>query len=355
MSNYWKLSRHIIGNGTSPDLISWPAEADIRIIIKPGDFFGNHNASVPRSSILGETTAHLDGISGKFIISETGDIPKFELHGLIAPGSVTFTGNIVTFKGLVDNLSHLASVINWISAAMTEFLSVQIGIYTSIESIEGTVAGRSVIAIYAAESYGIHLANVTPEFRLQAINKSLKGLPSSNPSYNRYLLSCRYYHHALHMISPAEINYLPYAMYSEVLLNLAKSIEILFNTGNRDALRTAILKLGYTSEQIESQIIPILVIRNDIDVGHPSSGDALPEDISTLRQFVDRSVINVTAILQNVWDIICEGKNILEPMEPSSFSKKEKLISRLRNYLSDPPLNSEIKSPTIFSCQGLEY
>ena len=350
MSNFWKLRRLLVGDGASIPVV-WPAEIDLTFRLTPGDIFGVPGAGTPRSTMTGETKFSIDGETGKLVVLETGPLPTFRLDGTFKDGSLIFVGNEAVLKASAVSEQHLESLMNWASVLLTQFLTVQVGSFVDIASVKGTVAGHPVAALYPAESYSILLASVDAALREERIRSALQGPSVDNPSYPRFVASTRYFHHALRLIAPTEVNYVPYSAHAEVLLNLAKSIEILFSAPTRDALRGRLRELGYSDEQIESQIVPILLVRNEIDVGHPTSGQATPEDVATLRRFVDRSLQNVAAILQNVWRHIFLNQSFLDPLHGPADPDRAKLIAKLQAYLEAPRLDPSARTPIIISAK----
>ena len=347
MSNFWKLRRQFVGDGT-PLRIDWPADVELIFRLKPGDLFGVINTTVPRSSIVGETKFSLDGNSGKFMVLDTGLLPAMNFDALFQEGTLTIRGQEAVLKATVQSEAKLEILVNWISASLSQLLSVQLGSFVDIESLSGVVAGQNVSALFPAESYSLLLASVDISARHEKVQSALFSPSIENPSYPRLIASTRYFHHALRIVAPQEVSYVPYCVYAEVVLNLAKSIEILFGP-SRDQLRARLGELGYSNTQVETQIVPIMVVRNDMDVGHPSSGDAYPGEVAVLRKFVDRAIQNVTTLLQNVSQHICQNPSFLTPLSNKGETDRANLVAKLEAYLVEPKLNPGTSTPIIFS------
>lgn len=62
----------------------------------------------------------------------------------------------------------------------------------------------------------------------------------------------------------------PREFMAEVILNLAKALEVLF--GDRDNVRHGLGQLGYSEDEIEAQFMPILLLRAYWGVAHPKIG-----------------------------------------------------------------------------------
>jgi hypothetical protein len=348
MSNYWKLQRQIVIGGED-DPILWPAIIDLQFELEPSDLFGIPSPLQPLTTINGKSKFSVDGRTGKFILIETQSLEVANLIGNFQFGQIHLRGNIARLTATLNDQSHFVSTVNWLSVMLTQFLSVQVGIFIDIVSISGTVSGRPISVIYPSESYSLLLAKLDANTREEAFQDTLLGPNPNQQSYQRYIVSSRYFHHALRLLSPHQVNYIPYTAHAEVLLNLAKCIEILFSTSNRDMLRQRFRELGFNQSQIDSQIIPILVARNDIDVGHPLSGEATKEEIAVLRKFVDRSVKNVATILRVVAKRIIIQEDYLEPLRAQKNKDRQKLVNKLRGYLEEEGLDPELRSPVVIS------
>lgn len=217
-------------------------------------------------------------------------------------------------------------------------LSLKLGIYTSTSNVSGEVAGVGFTAIAPANVYSALIATVASDQRADLIQESLSLVNPNSKSYNRFATCCLYYRHALRLRSPRQVTFPPYTALPEVLLNLAKCIELLFSASSRNDLRDKLKTVGYSKERIESQLIPILIIRNEVDVGHASSGITEDDEISVLRKFVDRSVLNVGSLLMAVSQKISVTDDFLAPLPESGPIDRAKLIASLKKYLSDSQL-----------------
>lgn len=54
---------------------------------------------------------------------------------------------------------------------------------------------------------------------------------------------------------------------AEIILNLCKVLQILFGN-KRDDVRKGLSKIDYSEEEREGDIIPIMILRDNLDVGH---------------------------------------------------------------------------------------
>jgi hypothetical protein len=82
-----------------------------------------------------------------------------------------------------------------------------------------------------------------------------------------------YFHKACRLLAAGNG---PWEFMSETILNLTKSLEILFGapvegaaiSGSRDRIRAGLKSVGVDSELIEKVFVPVAILRNEFDVGH---------------------------------------------------------------------------------------
>jgi len=103
---------------------------------------------------------------------------------------------------------------------------------------------------------------------------------------------------------------------------------------NRDDVRTALEKLGYTYEEIERDFIPAMLLRNSIDVGHPMlSLFSLPQ-LETLHKYADRAERAFRDLLVRLFREIESGRLDIPPYKLDRVDREtEQIIENLRKRL----------------------
>jgi hypothetical protein len=135
-----------------------------------------------------------------------------------------------------------------------------------------------------------------------------------------------------------------HSLLAEVLLNLTKAVEILL-TSDRDRLRETALAWGLSAEQVERQLIPLLLIRNQIDVAHPKMSGLGSEERRILEHFVIAATINVGKFLDQVLALLHERKIVLPDYSEELDKKDKDLFRSMSNYLeaSQPAIQTPEK------------
>jgi hypothetical protein len=348
MSNLWRLKMQI---GIDENSITWPAVLEAEFRLTPADFFDRPDPEAAKTCISGETKFKRTDGEAKIEIERTQTAAPLRHRIEFDKGYVSISGAQSVLKVEVDDISGAAQFVDWAKVLLSQFLSVQLGVYSEMTLVRGTISGVPFTISFPGNSYCSLVSHVYPEDRVAAISNATNLVFVNSPSYPRYVTSCFYYQHALRLLSPHEVSFPPYTILSEVMLNLVKCIECLFGGGDRDTLRPKLKAAGFSEKQIDSQLLSILVVRSNFDVGHSSSGASTTEQLGVLRRFASRSVTNVRALLLVVASQIKEDANFLKPLSEKMSKDNRRILRRIEESLSEPPLPSASENQIFISAQ----
>lgn len=348
MSNYWLLRRRLVRKDTQGE-ITLPGNLDLQLTLRPADLFGAQS-DLPRTTVCETSNMRFEALTGKLLVEQTRDLQPLTFTADFDGGLLKIEGNVARLQAKARDASHVSSLLTWIENILSLHLSVEVGACVEVERIEGEVDGKPVHCFFDPDCFSLSLANVNEDSRAYVIHAALSGPDNQSLSYPRYIESARYYHNALRLVSPQQANYIPYRVFPEVLLNLCKSLESLFCTSQREILRKKFLKIGLTAEEIESQVVPIFLVRNELDIGHAVTGMASPEESLAVRRFIDRSIQNVAAILRMTRAAIQREPDLLPPVTVVHPSDRRRLVARLSHYLTHESLKREFNTPVSITC-----
>ena len=127
---------------------------------------------------------------------------------------------------------------------------------------------------------------------------------------------------------------------SEVVLNLAKSLEVLFppvrDGHSRDAARSGLKTLGFSDEEIECDFIPAMALRNEIDVGHIELGLFKMVQLKTIHAFTERAESSFREMFERLLGLIESGELDIAPHELGPpRAEAIMLIERLQRCLAE--------------------
>lgn len=174
----------------------------------------------------------------------------------------------------------------------------------------------------------INIPAATTEENTQRVWSGLDEWSRSRSKHRRLLGAIYYYRQALRL-SQLQLDQI--SLTPELVLNLTKSLEIIFGT-NRELARKKAKNLGLTDRQIEKCLIPILLIRSQFDVAHVATGPLSPKERQIVVDFCSRATSIIGEILERVVEAAFEGNFEFDPTSPTLDREKQKLIKALDRY-----------------------
>lgn len=156
----------------------------------------------------------------------------------------------------------------------------------------------------------------------------------AQPANRRLLAAHQYFYLACRLaresVSPGEFM-------AEVILNLAKTLEVAFpsqgNGKSRDAIRAGLKALGFDEQQIEGNFLPAIALRNEIDVAHAQLGLFTADELRVIHAFAERAEEAFRGMLEQLTKMVESGESPLAPyiVGPANSDAK-KLVERLRRH-----------------------
>lgn len=352
MSNFWRLTEKFYIVPAAPDG-PYPTDISIEVTLGPTDYFGVPS-DAPRTTLgPGNTQMEIDRVRMRAYIGE-GALPALLSVNFEFPEwTVQVRGNVATFISTVQDQNEFRSALQRMNTDLPRFLSIQAGIFIEVTGFKGAIWNREIQLHKPIENTSVIMARAFNDERHWTLNVALSGPSHQSASYNRYELSSRYYYHALRLISPIQVNFSPNLVDGEVILNLVKCIEIMFESDNRQKIAAKLVHLGIGRAQFSKQIEPLLLVRSRLDVAHPNSGFSTRHERSVMRDFVIRSITNVTAILQMVEQKIRHDDRFLNPVVAKSPQDLAEMVIDIEKYLAVPPLDAKYAC-TVVRCNGAE-
>ena len=126
------------------------------------------------------------------------------------------------------------------------------------------------------------------------------------------------------------------SMVAEVLLNLTKAVEIIFSN-NRKRLRTRARKWGFSEVFIEKRIIPLLLIRNELDIAHVTTSPLDIDQRQVIINFTRAAFMAVHELIERIFKLAKDKEIKLQPTSQHVESDKKKLLQNIAHYLNVAP------------------
>ena len=220
--------------------------------------------------------------------------------------------------------------------ALPILLNVEFADPPVIERIEGKV-GETRYRWELAD-WRMDFDVTTQEVQERKFVDSWQRIALLSDSNNRRLIGALHYFHIASRLRSA--GHSPWEFMAESILNLTKTLETLFPpTGDgkkRDAVRRSLAVLEYSDEEIERDFIPVMALRDEIDVGHVDLSLYTRRQLNALHRYTQAADNVFSELLQRLMLHMEKGSFTLIPHAPSSpDSVARRIIEKLERHFAD--------------------
>lgn len=308
---------------------SFPALVEATVVFGPDDAFGlpcEHRTTAPQAteggSILWNANEGISWFQGPLIQKvEARTKIKEHIEG-------EFHGNVLSLRFPATSFENANRLLTSASHLLPSVMSHRLNTYVWIKSFEVAIADSR----FGLETLGVrhHLTIATAEDNGAQLVASISDWCNFKDQHRRFLSALLYFRQAQRL---AHIQPSPDSMVSEVILNLTKSLEILLGSTNRMQIRSRAKQWGFSEKEIEHFIIPLFLLRNELDVAHVASAPLTHEERETILDFTMTALWNTDNFLTRVRDSIMSEKIVLDPVSESLDKDKAKLLGAIKEYL----------------------
>lgn len=263
---------------------SFPNVVELEIFLEPSEMFG----------IGDKLTKTIEGgRNGVFYVNpDTGKYGFLSGHlskpiEAIAEWSkedlrVEMRGNKIYANFKCEDMKHLESVLGSLLTIFPTILNIELVEPPVFNRIVGRV-GDAGFRLVISRSTMVHYSFATKEEQEQRIKNAFNKLQLVTLDSNRRLAAAlRYYYLASRLI---EAGNSPQEFMAEAILNYCKVLEILFSP-ERKVVKAELEKLGYDEDEIRLNFTPVMILRNDFDVGHVMLSMFRQNELNALHGYI---------------------------------------------------------------------
>jgi hypothetical protein len=228
---------------------------------------------------------------------------------------VRLTGTTLTISQEFGSLRELEETIQGVYFVLPTLVNAPFADPPYIERVDGE-AGSTAFGWELAE-WGGTFRTTTQEQQEERFAKAWNRMGViSEPRRRRLVAGLHYFHVACRL---ARESCTAGEFIAEVILNLAKSLEVIFPpTGDgqtREAARSGLRALGFSDRDIECDFIPAMALRNEIDVGHVELGLFTMDQLRIIHSFTERAEGAFRELFERMLSRIASGEAIVAPHE----------------------------------------
>lgn len=269
MFTYDLQRRSMRGDGPLPP---FPADAVFHLVLSPSIPFGvgsgESRTVFPDQSEDGRFGLSFDRFTGR-LAAHTETPGPISVTAEWCGVDIRLCGPDLTATAHVQSEREFKTVMFSLYYYLPVMLSLRLREPVQASQLTCTVGGRE-FEYTVLRSPDIHVDEVDAQSQAGRIKKAVDDfsiLGGLGEDAIRPIIVSLHYYHAAQRLLQVGIN--GWEFLGEVVLNYAKALEALWG-GSHDAIRTGLASLGLPSKEIEAVFIPVMLLRNTLDVGHAS-------------------------------------------------------------------------------------
>lgn len=269
--------------------LSFPADCVLRFHLQPPQPFGVESGGGRTCVRAVEGTAFFNANTGESTIDSKEPLSPLDVTIECLDYDIRLDGCLLTLSGTFASLGEVEQMVESVYFVLPTLLNVPFADPPYIERVDGVIA--SVDFRWELAQFGGKYRTTTQEHQEARFADSWDRMSVVAESGRRRLAAALHYFHVACRLD--RCGQTAGEFVAESLLNLAKTLEVLFPPSGdgktREAVRDGLRELGYSDARIERDFMPAMALRNEIDVGHVELGLFKPDDLTAIHAFVDRA------------------------------------------------------------------
>lgn len=327
--------------------VEYPTRITVEALLQPRDYFEPVEVDDPRSCVPAGGTGFsflFDSNSGKATLRGPDMLASISVtYRVEDTWDAVFNGRCMQVSQVINDDRAIDAVLTHAEYTLPSLLSIATSLAVYCESIELALGETGEQLQARAETLipPLDIRIVEPDARLQELQQGIKLFGLARRS-KRFMLAASYLREAMFCVASYH-GHNPYTQSLIAILKCSQAIEILFSSAY-DTIRERCRQLKIDKDVIESQIVSVVVARNNLGSAHASSFMPNGDEVEVIRKFAQRSVHTVRELLLHV-DAVNDNERdfIAEVVSPNK--DKSKLIARIKDSLAVEPWTVDGRPP----------
>jgi hypothetical protein len=294
-----------------PASLSFPCDAVISFKMQPLQPFGMA-AGGGRTTVQNKpATLNFDLNSGMYGITSSDPLKPLEVMIDTPDLQVRLEGNVLTISTHAPTMDYIAELASSFYYAFPSILNIEFADPPFVERVYGTLGGTAFRWELEHAQFPFEITD--QDMQEHKFLDSWQRIPLVADPCNRRILGALAYLHTACRLSTCGCA--PWEFMPEIILNLAKTLEVLFpgpEGKTIDYARKGLRSIGYTTATIERDFVPILALRNAVDVGHPFLAVLKREQLETIYGYTETAEQHFKDLLRKVIGDLGGGKLTLQ-------------------------------------------
>ena len=329
------------------ELVKFPARCEINVYFAPDQPFGAAPGGGRTTTRAAGATSTFNANTGQHDIRSKNPLHPIEVRIEDPEKVVTFHGPRLSLVQELAGQRELAAMIDSVYFGVPVLLNVAFADPPYVTRVDGRIG--DVPFRWELAEWRMRFSTTTQEQQetVVALAWDRMGI-LARPENRRLIAGLHYFHVACRL---AREGMTAGEFVAEVLLNLAKSLEALFpSTGagrSRDAIREGLRMLGYTANEIEALFLPVIALRNEVDVGHVELGLFSRDQLAVIHAYCEQAEGAFRQMLERLLSAIESGTTVVAPYVAKSASRRAaQVVDRMRRSVAQKATSRKARTST---------
>lgn len=318
--------------------LQFPGTVRLEFHIEPGGPFGEDVPPLRTVPFGAKMRLEWNACRGETSISTDARLPKIAMQLEGQDGRIEVDGALVRIVTDVRSRDELERLLETYFYGLPPLLGLEMLDTPIMSEVRGSL-GDVTFCWGLLDSGQGAIDATTSDIQAARITRALSRLQmldERNGLANRRLLAAtQYFHIACRLLQAPGRRW---EFLAEAILNFSKTLEVLFPAPPQQSLnvvRQALASsLQFPDLEIEALYIPAIVLRNAVDVAHPTLAAHTTESLAVLAQYCDVADEAFGRLLLRIFDRVADGSFALAvPSSTAVSSDTTRVIERMRNNL----------------------
>ncbi len=311
--------------------LTFPAQGEICFHFQPPQPFGAAGGGGRTAVRAVAASALFNANSGEHTIESKQPLSPLDVTIEEPSRTLRLAGTTLSISQQFASLREMEKMIEGVYFVFPTLVNVPFADPPYIERVDGKVGSTNFR--WELAEWRMEFRITTQEEQEEEFGKAWERMGVlSEPHRRRLVAGLHYFHVACRL---ARVGSTAGEFVAEVVLNLAKSLEVLFPPAGdgrtRDAARAGLRTLGFSENQIDCNFTPAMVLRNEIDVAHVELGLFTMDQLKTIHAFTERAEGAFRDMFKRLLTRVESGEADIAPHELGSPSDEAiKLVECLQ-------------------------
>lgn len=324
--------------------LEFPNNVYIEFLFCPLEAFGQHSGkgrTVLRGSKL---RIRFDANTGRAYFDCEPPLNPLDVSIEMPDMTIRLRGNQLDIRTYCENMNGLVNLTEGIYYGFPPVLNLNFAESPVIKRVKGKVGNTAFCWEQKRQEGGFEVTD--QEIQEGKINSAWVDMEflNTHPAQRRILAALQHFYVACQL---SEGGNSPWSFMAEVILNYCKILNVLFPYGGdveaKDAARIGLAKLGYSDDEIESNFIPVIELRNKIDVGHVKLSLFKQKQLNILHEYSDAAEGYFRSMLRRLIDRLKVESDLLAADAGGSVDRETaKLIGKIGASLPKNSITQDV-------------